>query len=254
MAVALDASSPIRWSAATATNGATFVSAAFTPPTGSFLVVTIEADTFSGAETSTLAVSGGGWTWTKQVERYATETTAGGQSAIWTAPVGTGASMQVTITRTNATSSSGRVSNTCFVCTGVDNLGTPVDTVTANNEGGSGTNNLTTTSITPGANGFLFATGCEWNALGACTSSDLKGLDSVAGSNHAEYAGAIDVISGWKTCTSGVAVTGNLDAAGTGTAQWKWCQIIVREAAAATKAPPPFFTFQPRRYTIRKYS
>lgn len=233
MSAAVDASSPIRWTAANAANGATFVSAAFVPPDGSFLVVLLEADTISSGETSTLAASGGGWTWTKQVERYGTEATAGGQSAIWTAPVVTGASMQVTITRTTATASGGRVSATCFVVTASDNAGTPVDAVTANNEGGSGTNNLSTTSLTPGATGLLFATGCEWNALGACTSSDLKGLDSVAGSNHAEYAGAIDVISGWKVCTSGVGVTGNLDAAGAGTPQWKWCQIIVREAAAS---------------------
>jgi hypothetical protein len=84
----------------------------------------------------------------------------------------------------------------------------------------------------------LIVAATEWSAAGAATSSDLKGVDGVVGSGHAEYAGAIDVIDGWKTCTSGVGVTGNLDGFGSGAVQWKWCQIIVREAAAGAAFMP----------------
>lgn len=234
MAIALDASTPARWSG-TPNRSAAITSASFTAPVNSYFVVCIERDGSAGGGAATYTVSdSSGLTWNNSlVERTEVETTAGGASKIAVAVATSSVSRTVTVTR-GADGDNGvvRCSVTCYVYTGVDIAGTPVDVVGANNEGGSGTNNFTTTSLTPGANGVLVGCGTEWNALGACTSSDLKGVDSVAGSGHAEYAGAIDVIDGWKICTSGVGVTGNLDAFGAATAQWKWCQIIVREAAA----------------------
>lgn len=238
MAIALDASTPARW-AGTPAASSPITSAAFTAPANAFLVLVgcYDAD---ASQTLVPAVSdSGGLTWTAQVARTGAEATAGGVSQIFTARTVSAVSRTIDYTRP-ASGNNSRLSAVCYVFTGVDVDGTPVDTVGANNEGGSGTNNLTTTSLTPGATGVLVVVGNEWNALGACTSSDLKGVDSIVGSSHAEYAGAIDVMDGWKVCTSGVGVTGNLDAAGSGTAQWKWCQIIVRASAAVAFMPQPF--------------
>lgn len=249
MAIALDASTPNRWSGTWAdvvTGGSVTIGAGFTAPANALLVVAMEYDTNGGASGTQGAITitdSGGLTWTARVERQGTETVLGGGSGIFTARTTSAVSRTVTMnagTCTGATNwGTKRGSATCYVFTGVDVDGTPVDTVGASNEGTSSTDNLTTTSVTPGADGVLVAAGCEWNTKGACTSSDLKGVDSIAGSNHAEYAGAIDVIDGWKVCTSGVGVTGNLDAGGA-SPQWKWCQIIVRATAGGAAAQVPY--------------
>lgn len=239
MAIALDASTPVRW---TGTNNlaAGDTSASFTAPTDAFLVVVAKFDTDSTPAAETIDCSdSGGLTWTRQVERTGLEATAGGGAAIFTARTTSAVARTVTLKYNptgDANAGTARKDGVCYVFTGVDVNGTPVDTVTASNEGGTATNGaggFNTTSLTPGANGVLVVAGTEWNVLGQATSSDLKGIDSVAGSSHGEYALAVDVLDGWKTCTSGVGVTGNLNAAGSGAAdaQWKWCQIIVREAA-----------------------
>lgn len=238
MAIALDASTPGRWSG-TPANAGTIVSGSFTAPIDSYLTVVIEMDTDAAQSNQVFTVtdSGGGITWGQRVERTDDEATAGGQTTIWTGRVTTLVSRTVTVTRTSGNSGTNRrVSAVCYVHTGVDVGGTPFDAITANNEGGSGTNNLSTTSVTPGADGVLIAAGTEWNALGACTSSDLKGVDGIVGSSHAEYAGSMDVMDGWKACSSGVGVTGNLDAFGAATAQWKWVTIVLRAAPTATLA------------------
>lgn len=236
-AAAVDASSPIRWTADLAAGG-TMDSASFTAPANSFLVLSIQTDGdtdsnyTNGAATPSVSLStGSALTWTKQVERTWSETTAGGQSVWWTAPAVTSEARVVRITKDASSVSTKRTSAKLYVVTGVDLNGTPVDTVGAGNEGGSGTNSLTTTSVTPGATGLLFAGDTDWNQLGVFTSSDLT-IDT------ADYAGAISVMSGYKACTSGVGVTANLNAGGTGTAQHKWTQIVIREAAAGgvTKA------------------
>jgi hypothetical protein len=232
MAVSVS-STVTRWTGVNDANGATFVSGSFTPANTTLLVCFVEYDTFATGDSGlTYTPSGGGLSWTQRVERTGSESATGGGSSIWTAPVSTGASMTITVTRSGGTTSStGRVSARALVLAGYDQA-TPVDTVTASNEGGSGTNNLTTTSVTPGATGLLCAADTEWNALGAFeASSDLT-------QDTAHYAGAISVSDGYKTCTSGVGVTANLNAAGTGTPQHKWCQIVVREAAGGTNGRP----------------
>ncbi len=232
MAIAIS-STVARWAGVNTANGATFVSGSFTPADTTLIVCFIEIDTGTGdTDSITYTPSGGGLSWTQRVIRSTDDATQFGASSIWTAPVSTGASMTITITRGGgASGGSGRLSGRALVISGYDTT-TPVDSVGASNEGGSGTNNLTTTSITPGANGFLCAADCDWNALGAFqASSDLT-------QNTAHYAGQISVCDGYKACTSGVGVTANLDAAGTGTAQHKWCQIVVREAAGGGGGSP----------------
>jgi hypothetical protein len=247
MAIAVDGSSPARWAGATASGTGT-TSASFTAPTDALLVACVSFDgdaaTFG---TFTYAFSdSGGLTWTQRVARTNAETTDGGASMIYTARTTSSVSRTATFTPTWTGNPSFllRRSVKLYALTGVDVDGTPVDTVTASNEGGSATNNLTTTSITPGANGLLIACDTDWFTLGVFTSSDLT-IDT------ADYAGAISVCSGYKTCTSGVGVTANLNAGGTATAQHKWTQIVVREAGGAATKAMPVFRRRTRFFTVR---
>jgi hypothetical protein len=233
MAIALDASTPARWSAKD-TTGVGAASAAFTAPSGAFLVVAVQHNTdgTTSAEAVTCSDSGG-LTWTKQVERTAAEATAEGASAIFTAITVSAVSRTVTITPTWTGGGFFRVSAVCYVWTGVDVGGTPVDAITASNEGGSATNNFTTTSVTPGANGVLVASDCEWNELGAFQAPSDGSTQSTT-----TYAGEMSVCSAYRTCASGVGVTMNLNAGGTAAAQHKWCQIVVREVVVASGRVP----------------
>lgn len=231
MAVALDASTPVRWTGAINAD-LSITSASFTAPADALLAITCEYDGADAASVGTINASdSGGLTWSRQVERTADETTAGGGSVIFTARTVSSVARTVNIDRVGGTQAGLRISAVCRVWTGVDVDGTPVDTVGAGNEGGSTTNSISTTSITPGATGVLLVADCDWQALGAFEASSDLTQDTTT------YAGAISVCDGYKTCTSGVGVTGNLNAAGAGAAQHKWCQIVIRESGGAAAAP-----------------
>lgn len=230
--ILVDASSPIRFTAQNDGAGASAVSATFTPPDNSFLVVCAQVDTTSGgSETGSVTVSGGGLTWTQRVERTGTEASSGGASSIHTARVTTGSLMTVTVTRTAATGSGGRISAKCRVLTNVDVDGTPVDAVGANNEGGDGANNINTTSLTPGADGMLVAADCDWT-VGAGTNTAFEAPSDGSTQDTTAYSGEIAVCDGTKLGTSGVPISMNFNAGGTGSASHKWCQIFVRAAAS----------------------
>lgn len=233
MGVLVDATTPARWTGVVNANtGGSVTSASFTAPAGALLVLTAEYDTANVWTAGTRTPSDtGGLPWTAAVEHLGSEATPGGGSGVWTAGTTSAVARTVTLALGAPTPSAsgwgtGRVSCKLYVLTGADVSGTPVDAVTASNEGGSATNDLTTTSLTPGADGLLVVSDCDWNQLGVMTSSDLT-LDS------ADYSGAISVASGYKACSSGVGVTADLNAGGTAAAQHKWCQIVVRAAAAA---------------------
>src|SRR4051812_4464194 len=118
MAIALDASTPNRWSGAPINNG-TITSSSFTAPANTLLLVCLEGDgnTASfGTVTNTVSDSGG-LTWTKAVERTTAEATDGGTAAIWWALTSTAAARTVTVTHTHsALGGSGcTVAATCYV-------------------------------------------------------------------------------------------------------------------------------------------
>ena len=224
MAALVDASSPIRWSG-TPADGVDITSASFTAPADALLVVCASLDGNSGAGAIVATCSdSGGLTWTTKVSRENNETVAGGASFIFTARTTSAVARTVGVRRTSD-GGTNRISAKCYVVTGADVDGTPVDSVGASNEGGSATNNLDTTNVTPGATGLLFVAECDWSALGYTASSNLT-------QDTAIYAGAISAFSGYRTCASGVGVSGNIDS-DTGTPQHKWCQIVVREAPGA---------------------
>jgi hypothetical protein len=231
MAVALDGSSPVRFAGVIVVAGGAITSASFTAPTDAYLTICVQYDGGNSANVGTVTASdSGGLTWTKQVEHEADEATLGGGSAIFTARTTSSVSRTVSINRTGGASGDLQFSAKCYVWTGVDVNGTPIDSITANNEGGSLTNNINTTSLTPGATGVLLVSDTDWAASGVFeASSDLT-------QDTATYGSAISACSGYKTCTSGVGVTGNLNAAGSAAAQHKWTQIIIRQAVGASAA------------------
>lgn len=228
MALAIDASTPVRWRAnVSASAGGTVTSASFTAPAGAVLVLTAQYDTTAAWTAGTrTATDSGGLTWTLLAERLGSDTTAGGGSGIWWAQASTSAARTVSFTLGAASGSygTGQVSCLCYVVTGAD-AAAVWDGTGANNKGGSTSTTLTTTSITAGGTGLLFVSDCEWNEKGLLTSSDLT-IDT------GDYPGAISVASGYKSVSNGAAVTGSLTAGAAGP-QHKWAQAILRQAAGA---------------------
>jgi hypothetical protein len=229
MAIAIDASSPIRFTG-TPANNVDITSASFTAPANSLLVVHVSADTNGSSADITISVSdSGGLTWTNRVERDPGDAGAeAGHASIWTAEQPTSASRTVSVRRTAGNGSTNRISVKVEVVTGADIGGDPIGNV---GEGSSTTNNITPNAYTSSADnsrGFGCAT-C-WNQLGTPTSTDTE--------DGADYSGAISVISLYKaanTPTSGSTVTMNFDAGGTGAAAWNWVALEVLPAAAGTQ-------------------
>jgi|SRR5947209_4211005 len=228
MAVLVDASTPGTWTGVTdGPSPLGDTSASFTAPSGALLVCVVIYDSTAAGANSMVVADSGSLTWTKQVEELPTSAPAGGGSVIWTAKTASAAARTVTAAYSGSGASNGtkRKFAACYVLTGADVAGTPVDTTGANNSGGNTTNNFTTATVTPGADGLLLCGGCDWNALGAPTSSDLT-------INAFHQASQISGLSGYKTTTNGTGTHGNLHAAA-GTPQWKWVQITVRAAASS---------------------
>src|SRR5687767_2120419 len=130
MAIAVDASSPVRWHGASA-SGSAITSASFTAPADALLVVCVSQDSNLNG-TWTFAVSdSGGLAWTERVRRDPSESTTEAGSAIFTARTTSAVARTVAYnpTWTLSTASNRRKSCRLYVLTGVDVDGTPVDTV-----------------------------------------------------------------------------------------------------------------------------
>lgn len=229
MALAIDASTPVRVNTATATA----TTATFTPPAGSLLVAATSMNTSSsGSGTVSIANTGSALTWTLQ--KLANKSNGGqpGAATIHTASAASGA-ITVTATTTNNLAGTLITSLKVYVLTGA----ATTNPVGGSNSGGSTTNNLTTTAFTStGTASLAVFAATEWNALGAASSSDLT-ADVVVASGD-----SIDGLSGYKTiAASGSSVTANLDAAGTGAAAWSWCGVEILAAAGSAGRFLPFF-------------
>lgn len=225
MAIAIDGSSPIRFTG-TPNNNVDITSASFTAPANSLLVVNVSADTNGSSENITISVSdSGGLTWTNQVERDPGDAGAeAGHASIWTAQQPTSASRTVSVRRTAGNGSTNRISVKVDVWTGSDIGGDPIGNV---GEGSSTTNNITPNAYTSSVNNSR-GVGCAtcWNQLGTPTSTDTE--------DAADYSGAISVLSLYKaadTATSGTVVTMNFDAGGSGTAAWNWVALEILPGA-----------------------
>lgn len=229
MAIAIDGSSPIRFTG-TPANNVDITSASFTPPAGSVLVVCVSADTNGNTDNITISVSGSSLTWVNRVEHDPGDAGAnGGHASIWTPADGStvpASSQTVSVRRTAGNGSTGRISGKVYVVTGAD---------TADPTGATGENHSTTNNITPNAytstvnNSRGFGCGTDWNQLGTPTSTDTE--------DGGDYSGAISVVSLFKaadTATSGSTVTMNFDAGGTGNAEWNWVALEILPAAGGS--------------------
>jgi hypothetical protein len=227
MAIAIDASGPIRFTG-TPANGVDITSASFTAPANSLLVAHVSADTNGSSADITISVSdSGGLTWTNRVERDPGDAGAeAGHASIWTAEQPSSASRTVSVRRTAGSGSTNRISVKVEVATGADIGGDPIGNVA---EGSSTTNNITPNTYTSSANNSRgFGCGTCWNQLGTPTSTDTE--------DGADYSGAISVVSLYKaanTPTSGTVVTMNFDAGGTGAAAWNWVALEVLPSTGA---------------------
>lgn len=232
MAIAIDGSSPVRFTG-TPANGVDITSASFTAPANSVIAVCVSADTNGSSENITISVSdSGGLTWTNRVERDPGDAGAeAGHASIWTAVQVTSASRTVSVRRTAGNGSTNRISVKVYVVTGADTT-TPTG---ATGEGSSTTNNITPNAYTSTVNNSRgFGCGTDWNQLGTPTSTDTE--------DAADYAGAISVISLFKaadTATSGSTVTMNFDAGGTGTAAWNWVALEIRPSVSSDTTVSP---------------
>lgn len=227
MAIAVDASSPARVSAATAASATT---AAFNPPV-CVLVVCTSGDTGPGASTTVTVTSNGtALTWVPVQTRSSSDTGAatGGVAAIHYAIL-TGARTAMTVTSTITGTGSAAASMKVYCLTGVDTT-TPLG---ASTKSSATTNNLTTNAITTvGAAGLGLVCGTDYNQLGVPVSADttFSGFDT---------SGHISGGSGYKTlAAAGSSATFNLDAGGTGAADWNYA-VAEFLAAAGGGAPDP---------------
>lgn len=224
MPISVDAS-VARWAGTPADDGSV-TSGSFTPANDSLLVLCVEGDTALNTAL-TVTVSGGSLTWTLRARADEATVPAGngGHASIWTAPVTTGASMTITVTKTGVGSTS-RLSAKVYIVTGQHASpigGSWVSTST--------TNNYTPTATTMTGAGRLFGSACDWNALGLPTSTDTA--------DAAHYTGAISVLSAHKSAdhTSGSSQSINYDGFGTSAAEWNECRLEILAAASASFIP-----------------
>ena len=211
--LAVDASTPVL----TAGLHDPWVTASFTPPNNSLLVVGCMGDFFGG--TPTLTPTSSGLTFTSQKKQG---TINQGVAEIFTAEVGSngGTARTVSVT-TSLASDPGAVK--VWVVTGYD-ASTSSAHVDATGGGTSTTNNLTVAALTTVTDDALvLAVGTEWENLGAPTSTDSF-------ENSPQPGGGVSVISVRKAglVSPAASVNLNFDAAGTSTARWTWAAIAIK--------------------------
>jgi hypothetical protein len=172
VAISVDAT-VARWSG-TPDTGVFITSATFTPPDGSLLAVVSHAD--EPGQNATVVVSGSaGLTWTKRIERQNSDGQTG-YVGIDTAPVVTGVSMVIDITRSGGAPFNGRaVSGKLFIITGQH--ASPIGT---SNEASWTTDDQTVSVTTTGA-GRLIGGGTRSDPSGTPTSTDEEDAAIVNG-------------------------------------------------------------------------
>jgi hypothetical protein len=230
MALAIDASTPIRWTGTPAQN-VDITSASFTAPSGALLVMCVGGDTSSGGVTNTLSASdSGGLTWTSRGKRDGNENPPnGGISEIFTAVTVSAVARTASVRRTTTGGGTNRLSAKLYVVTGQD--ASPIGNAA---EGGSTTNNLTATGpTTTAANSYVFYAATEWNQLGSPTSSDLT-------EDAFDHASQVSGLSGYEAVATAGATTANLDAGGTGAAAWGFIGLEIKEGAGGGGSRPKF--------------
>lgn len=230
MAIARDASSPVRFTISNSGGTASGTSASFTPPANSLLRVSATINAAAGASPSfnnpTYSGSGvGAFSLVKsQVNAL------GGAVAIWQAQVGaspTAGTVGISVTSTGSTTTGAESAGWVDVWTGADSSQTGA--ATAGNT--STTQNFSPTITTTRTGSQVHGVGIDWNARGNPTSTDTIDSYTVAGQTSGGRA--------FKAANSGapgsVAVNFNAAAA---SPQWATALAeILAPVAAGTAAP-----------------
>lgn len=232
-----DPSSPPRFSG-TPANGVDLSSASFTPPAGSLLVICVSAATPNNTNI-TIAVSAiGADAPVAKVQRNGSGTASRqGYAGIWTATAD-GTPCTINVRRTN-NGNTNRISVKIYVVPGTTSLG-PTG---ASASGRSTTNliNVGYTSTSPSSLAFGCAT--DGNALGAGTTAPSS-TDIADAATFSGQIDAISVVKAAQTDAAGTAVTCNFDAAGAGTAEWRWVTLEVNEWTPALPRSTRSGTFE----------
>lgn len=232
MAISVDDSTAARWTG-TINRSQAIKSASFTPANNSLLVVCVNWDEYNTSSTHT--VSGGSLTWTQRVERnYDDSGSHAGGAAIWTAPVSTGASMTVTVTRAaNGDEDNRRYSAKCYIVTG--HAASPIG---ANNEGSTTANSFNATLTATGA-GRVFSAMTDWNALGGAPTNGLSPTYP-ATVEGAYYSGSITAGSAYASSDHSSGTVGcTFDQYGTGSGDVNWVALeILTDGGGATWPHP----------------
>ena len=221
MAISVDDS--VTAFAATIAETGSIESGAFTPPDGSLLYLCLNIQESTGPNGVTVA--GGGLTWTKRVARGAADGDVGAVE-IWTAVVGTGASMTITVTRDGTGDAAGRrVRAKVYILTGQG-----ASPIGASNKG-AWTVNLTTGEITATGAGRLLGVGTDINANG--TPDNAANQTESTFHNATQMSGvSIYRDADHSSGTVGIVFDGELET----TIAGNWA---VLEILAAGAGPPP---------------
>jgi hypothetical protein len=230
VALAIDASTP---AIATQTNGATatVVTASFTPPSNSLLLVRWAANSTSLPSTPTVA--GASLTYTLlDWQSRADSPTRDGQAACWWAQVGASAAMTVTVTN-QASSGFREAALRVLVITGHD-TGSPAG---AHGKAGSASASSIAQSYTAQASsGQGFISVCDWDALSAMSAGTGCTLEGSATPGSAFTYGFVRRTS--ADDVNGVSNTLNVTVGGTST-NLSWVYAEVKPAAATATTDPP---------------
>lgn len=210
MAIAIDGSTPARFTG-TVANNVDITSASFTPPSGAVLVACVNG--YADVDITISISDSTGLTWSQRIERgVASSGGSDGHSSIWTSSSTSNTSMTVSVRRTAGAPGNNTISAKVYVVTGVDAASPAGNNNTAN----SGINNWTATWYTSSANGSRgFGCATDMNNLGTPTSTDTGDGGTTAGAMS-----YLSVHKAANTATSGTAVTFNFNAGGTSGANW----------------------------------
>ena len=235
MSLNIHSSSPV-----VATGSPTATTASFTPPDGSLLLVAFSGNTDQGANPSLPTITdslGSHLTYTISDRTWFANTGLDGQSAMWTAPVTTGASMTVSVT--NNASSNRQSAIKVWVITGPH-----ASPVGLHNIGWSSSASTISQNYTAqGSEGQGFLVSCDWNALGDDTAGTGCTLDGTGTYPTSQFSYAFehrtladDIIGGLNYL--------NLTLPSSST-NLSWCYIEILPAVGdpAEKDPPPFVQY-----------
>lgn len=225
MSISVDDSTSARFTG-TVDEDVDITSGSFTPANNSLLVFCGGADNAGTAVPAPL-VAGGSLTWTERVTRTSNESAGNhGLGTIWTAPVTTGASMQVTFRRTTGGGTL-RMSGKIYIVTG--HAASPIG---VSNEGTTTTDptNGSITATVSGDGGRLFGAWTDWNQTGV-TSTDVEDVGN--------YAGEVTVASAYKSAdhaaNSGTQSI-NMNFGGTPACNWVVLEILAAASGSDEEA------------------